>query len=235
MLQCRQGALPGPAARRQTACNVQQQLHSQARIRLTAGSRQYLAGGNGLQLAVERAATAAATAAAGRRCHSAARCVAGPNLGLGRFVSLHPWIPRPPRGAHPAPWIAHSSVACWTCSAIGRPTLNHHPPDLPTYLPAGPPWLRAGRRRACAASSGCTSVRARPTWRSTRACSCCSTAARTRVRAGSTRLGWVGGGRLWNACPPCPTVVIPRSPRVRGCTTHQCRALTHPPPLQRAW
>ena len=40
----------------------------------------------------------------------------------------------------------------------------------------------AARPRACAASLACSSTRARPMWRSMRACSCCSTAARTRVR-----------------------------------------------------
>ncbi len=59
---------------------------------------------------------------------------------------------------------------------------GHAQPPRPCMLDAASLRPPAGCPRACAASLVCSSTRGMPMWRSTRACSCCSTAARTRVR-----------------------------------------------------
>jgi hypothetical protein len=178
---------PTPVGR---ATGLQQQLHSQARTRFNSGSssKLYLSGGSRLQTAVEAAAASSGRRLSQTRCavvlacrlfgHCSSRAAGAATTAAPsprRPVSKHAELRSSPRGARHAP-------------RRRQPTLP--PPRLPFCLPAGRP-------PACAASSACSSTRGRPTLRSTRACSCCSTAGRTLVRtlAPLAAFGAPPGGR----------------------------------------
>lgn len=183
------GALPAleaaPRARPQRAAALQQPLAAQARTRFTGSSKMYVAGGNRLQAAVE-------AAAAGRR-HVQSRC--GPALAGKRWgaelgacccvqalllllllhvcclaqllLCRHAGVPV--GAAHHVPLHACPANRC-----CDPPPCRSSPLSLPLPIAGCPP--------ACAASSACSSTRGRLMWRFTRACSCCSTVARTLVR-----------------------------------------------------